>query len=160
MLYLLFVLTFLAGILFYGLSPHDKGLDMTAHQAEGMIVTFLAQHQAAKDYLYKWLGADDTETTGNLQNGTNFSKADNNGVFDLRSTMPRELTTDDMCSGNNGVPGQNTCRDDEGNAIPGFVSQVVDDGAKHYVITYGGWEGCTDQEKQLVATSRSKNASL
>ena len=51
MLYLLFVLTFLCGILFYGMSPHDKQLDMTAHQAEGMIVTFLAQHQAAKDYL-------------------------------------------------------------------------------------------------------------
>lgn len=144
MLYLLFVLTFLAGILFYGLSPHDKGLDMSVHQAEGMIATFLAQHQAARDYLYTWLGADDTDGTGNLQNGTKFLRAEVDGSENptfpnFETMMPRGVVSD-MCKGNNGTPG-------EGGKDACFVSKVVVDGAKHYVITYGGWVACTEEEK-------------
>lgn len=56
MLYLVYVLTFLAGILFYALSPHDNQLDLNARKAEGFIASFLAQHQAAKDYMTQWLG--------------------------------------------------------------------------------------------------------
>ena len=134
MLYLLFVLTFLCGILFYGLSPHDKGLDMTARQAEGMIATFLAQHQAARDYLYTWLGASNDATTGNLQTGVyeNFLKAD------FEKMIPWGVISD-MCRGNNVTPGQ-------GGNDACFVSKVVDDAGKHYVITYGGWTGCTAAE--------------
>ena len=151
MLYLLFVLTFLCGILFYGMSPHDKQLDMTAHQAEGMIITFLAQHQAAKDYLYTWLGGSDTATTGNLQNSTKFLKAETDGsgrptIFNFETMMPRGVTLADMCAGNQGVPGESSCNDGGSPSvpIPGFVSKVVEDtdNNKHYVITYGGWENC------------------
>ncbi len=151
MLYLLFVLTFLCGILFYGLSPHDKQLDMTAHQAEGMIVTFLAQHQAARDYLYTWLGASSDATTGNLQNAPNdkFLKAetDNPTIFNFETMMPMGIVND-MCANNQGIPGKDSCNDggSPSEPIPGFVSKVVVDGAKHYVITYGGWEKCTGSE--------------
>lgn len=132
MLYLLFVVTFLAGILFYGMSPHDKSLDMTAHQAEGMIISFINQHQAAKDYLYTWLGADNDATTGNLQND-NFLKPDFNKMELSLNKGGKEFgLTSDMCTGNTGVPGQ------EGKESC-FVSQVVRDGEKYYVMTYGGW---------------------
>ena len=56
MLYLVFVLTFLCGILFYSLSPRDDQLKWDMHRAEGFIAGFLAQHQAAKDYIAAWLG--------------------------------------------------------------------------------------------------------
>ena len=136
MLYLLFVLTFLAGILFYGLSPSDKNLQQYAHQSEGMIVTFLAQHQAAKDYLYTWLGASDASTVGNLQTGGDkFLKAESapaNSAFDFEKMIPQSLTSS-MCLNNNGVPG----KDGKNNC---FVSKVVPNVAgKDYVITYGGW---------------------
>ncbi|MGN0919769.1 MAG: hypothetical protein ACI4OR_03315, partial [Alphaproteobacteria bacterium] len=65
MLYLLFVLTFLCGILFYGMSPSDKSLEMTSHQAEGMIISFINQHQAAKDYVYTWLGVGSSNLRSN-----------------------------------------------------------------------------------------------
>lgn len=156
MLYLLFVLTFLAGILFYGLSPQDRQLNMTAHQAEGMIVTFLAQHQAAKDYLYTWLGASITNNTGNLQ-GNYHLKADEDSLFNFETMMPYGISSD-MCEGNAGIPGESSCQH-RGTAHPGFVSKVVctnADGtasadcdtpdAKHYVITYGGWENCDGED--------------
>ena len=59
MLYLLAVLTFLAGIFFYGMSPRDDQMQLQANQAEGMVLPFLNQHQAARDYLYTWLGASE-----------------------------------------------------------------------------------------------------
>ena len=148
MLYLLFVLTFLAGILFYGLSPHDKGLDMSAHQAEGMIATFLAQHQAARDYLYTWLGAGPCtgDTDGSNMQTCSYLHED---FIDM---IPRMIGDIDMCEGNNGTPG-------EGGKDACFVSKVVctnsagtgatgcnDSGAKHYVITYGGWKHCDGSE--------------
>ncbi len=132
MLYLLFVLTFLCGILFYGMSPHDRSLDMTAHQAEGMIVTFLAQHQAARDYLYTWLGASNTANTGNLQS-SGFLKA-TSGIFNFETMMPRGVTFD-MCANNQGVPGGSSTGEPQGC----FVSHVVEGDGKKYVITYGGW---------------------
>jgi hypothetical protein len=58
MLYLVFVLTFLCGILFYSLSPRDDQLKWDMHRAEGFIAGFLAQHQSAKDYIAAWLGVD------------------------------------------------------------------------------------------------------
>ncbi len=58
MLYLVYVLTFLAGILFYALSPRDDQVNLDAYRAEGFIASFLAQHQAAKDYMTQWLGFD------------------------------------------------------------------------------------------------------
>lgn len=152
MLYLLFVLTFLCGILFYGLSPHDKGLDMTAHQAEGMIVTFLAQHQAAKDYLYTWLGADNTATIGNLQEGQGFLKDENHFNFE---NMSHKNITLDVCENNNGTPGQGgknacfvsrvVCTHADGTAL-GAGENCNTAGTKHYVITYGGWQACSPGE--------------
>ena len=56
MLYLVFVLTFLTGILFYALSPRDDQVNLDVYRAEGFIASFLAQHQAAKDYMAQWLG--------------------------------------------------------------------------------------------------------
>ena len=151
MLYLLFVLTFLAGILFYGLSPSDKRLEMTAHQAEGMIVSFLAQHQAAKDYLYTWLGVGpcfDDDRDSNLKTCSRLQPA-------FIEMMPKSVAND-MCDGNEGTPGKTgfqTCKYGDDTNFPGFISRIVcttadgagssgctEAGAKHYVITYGGWE--------------------
>ena len=77
MLYLVFVLTFLCGILFYSLSPRDDHLKWDMHRAEGFIAGFLAQHQSAKDYIGMWLGVDyksqnDTITNFNLNKKTDF----------------------------------------------------------------------------------------
>ena len=152
MLYLLFVLTFLCGILFYGMSPSDKSLDMTAHQAEGMIISFINQHQAAKDCLYTWLGygQNDASILGNTQSDY-FLKAEVNcsgscpnrdcraTQFNFEQMTPRSITSD-MCFENKGIPGQDSCVDECGAQIPGFVSKVVVDGTKHYVMTYGGWK--------------------
>ena len=135
MLYLLFVLTFLCGILFYGMSPSDKSLDMTAHQAEGMIISFINQHQAARDYLYTWLGASG-ESGGNLQDNTyRFLKTDFAKMeLAFKKTDAAEYgITSDMCESNNGTPGETG----KGSC---FVSKVVVDGTKHYVMTYGGWK--------------------
>ena len=63
MLYLVYVLTFLAGILFYALSPRDDQVNLDTYRAEGFIVSFLAQHQAAKDYMTQWLGFNLTSAT-------------------------------------------------------------------------------------------------
>ena len=147
MLYLLFVLTFLCGILFYGMSPHDKQLDMTAHQAEGMIVTFLAQHQAAKDYLYTWLGMGPAGNANSNVQTNNFLKTDFAKMelgFKKKSGSEYGITSD-MCTDNTDTPG------DSGKTSC-FVSKVVctnaagtntatcgDTSTKHYVITYGGW---------------------
>ncbi len=68
MLYLVYVLTFLAGILFYALSPRDDQVQLDAYKAEGFIVSFLAQHQAAKDYMTQWLGFDFKNQSGQYIN--------------------------------------------------------------------------------------------
>ena len=152
MLYLLFVLTFLAGILFYGMSPRDDKLQMDDRQAEGMIISFINQHQAAKDYIYEWLGVTSrvNNNQANLQDTTLLRSA-------FENLMPRGVVPD-MCAGNTGVPGNDSCNDGDSpspSPIPGFISQIVctnaegtvttnctDPEAKKYLITYGGWE-CT-----------------
>ena len=55
MLYLVYVLTFLAGILFFIYSPRDDQPQLDTYRAEGFIVSFLTQHQASKDYFKQWL---------------------------------------------------------------------------------------------------------
>ncbi len=61
MLYLVCVLTFLCGILFYSLSPRDDQLTWDMRRAEGFVLSFLSQHQAAKDYIFTWLGLELSE---------------------------------------------------------------------------------------------------
>ena len=139
MLYLLFVLTFLAGILFYGMSPRDDKLQMDAHQAEGMIISFINQHQAAKDYLYTWLGA------GPRGGGNSNTLADGFLKEDFENMMwgidIHGMKTD-LCEGNSITANKTgSC----------FVSQTVclnaaggevncNSGAtRRYVMTYGGW---------------------
>ena len=119
------------------------------HQAEGMITSFLLQHQAAKDYLYMWLGAGpNTEDNSNVKMGDttptspgNFLKAEydnstppNPRTFNFEVMMPSDVggikfsAVSDMCAGNEGVPGTSSCRDPydpDGEPIPGFVSRLV-----------------------------------
>ena len=171
MLYLLFVLTFLAGILFYGMSPRDDKLQMDVHQAEGMILSFVSQHQAAKDYVYTWLGVGPVGSNV-LANGFLHPNFENMmwGKGNFGGIKP------EVCDGNNTVPGI-SCRNGA-DQIPGFVSRVicvnkcVDPAAaaaaspcalndedvvdcdnvvvpagrsrRSYVITYGGWQNCND----------------
>ena len=110
MLYLLFVLTFLAGILFYGMTPRDDKLEWDTHQSEGMVAPFLNQHQAARDYLFAWLGAGDSTIQGN-------------GSFlneDFEEMMPNSMVPS-ICPGNNGNPGKpgDSCSSSR------FVSRVI-----------------------------------
>lgn len=79
MLYLLYVLTFLAGILFYIMSPRDDQVNLDTYRAEGFIVSFLSQHQAAKDYMTQWLGFDLKHDTGGADRAavSSFSLANN-----------------------------------------------------------------------------------
>ena len=166
MLYLLFVLTFLAGILFYGLSPRDDKLQLDVHQAEGMILTFVNQHQAAKDYMYTWLGAGQT----NIQNGSDHLNSDFEDMMWGKGNIGGMKF--DMCSGNTGVPGMDSCTDGASpvaNQLSGFVSRAIcvdkctdavvggctlnseekvlctnaiptGKTRRHYVVTYGGWQ--------------------
>ena len=156
MLYLLFVLTFLCGILFYGMSPSDKSLDMTAHQAEGMILSFVNQHQAAKDYLYTWLGVG----LPNNANSNLRSDSDSRLKPDFIEMMPPIYS--DICDGNVGTPGWN-CQY-KSKPFPGFISRVVCTnsagtttvncnaaGAKQYVMTYGGWDCKKDGGGNCIA---------
>ena len=171
MLYLLFVLTFLAGILFYGMSPRDDKLQMDVHQAEGMILSFVSQHQAAKDYVYTWLGVGPVGSNV-LANGFLHPNFEN-----MVWGKGNDGIKPEVCDGNNGVPGFNSCQNEEAKQIPGFVSRVicvnkcVDTAAaaaaaspcglndeqvvdcdnvvvpagrsrRSYVITYGGWQNC------------------
>ena len=99
MLYLVYVLTFLAGILFYVLSPRDDQVNLDAYKAEGFIVTFLAQHQAAKDYMAHWLGFD-LKNTGTevlqLKNNNNrfqaFAPRASIGDLDVSSHQSADIT--------------------------------------------------------------------
>jgi len=86
MLYLVYVLTFLAGILFYALSPRDNQVSLDSYKAEGFIASFLAQHQAAKDYVSQWLGFD-------LDAGASitFIRLDKNKLI---SFLPQSVTYD------------------------------------------------------------------
>ena len=165
MLYLLFALTFLAGILFYGMSPREDKLNLDTNQAEGMIVSFLNQHQAAKDYVYAWMGVGPNDGTAlsnvkqELQNES-FLRAEPIGsVFDFTSWLPSDPNgmnvTADICAldsnnVNKGRPGK------ENNPSSCFVSRVVcvnNSGTwvqncadttvrERYVVTYGGWADC------------------
>ena len=165
MLYLLFALTFLAGILFYGMTPREDKLHLDTHQAEGMIVSFLNQHQAAKDQLYSWMGAGNTgdgrSNTKTDENGRAFLKASGNPtIFDFNARLSNGIVSDICISGANwnlGYPGlqdqpqgcfatQVTCVGNNGteevncgcvNVVAG-ASCVKD----AYVFTYGGWKNC------------------
>ena len=161
MLYLLFALTFLAGILFYGMTPREDKLHLDTHQAEGMIVSFLNQHQAAKDQLYSWMGAGNTgdgrSNTKTDENGRAFLKASGNPtIFDFNARLSNGIVSDICISGANwnlGYPGlqdqpsgcfatQVTCVDNNGTEVNcGCVNGAA--GAScvkdAYVFTYGGW---------------------
>ena len=171
MLYLLFVLTFIAGILFYGMAPREDRLELNARQAEGMILSFVNQHQAARDYLFTWLGAGTAGAEGsNVQSGGYLQpefiqmmpgkriRYTNGGSEIHKSNKPEGISID-MCDNNRGTPGVsnggcnfttmsdiNTAAVSTVEDIPGFVSRVVDADGKHYVITYGGWEPCGESD--------------
>lgn len=96
MLYLLYVLTFLAGILFYVMTPRDDQVNLDTYRAEGFIVSFLSQHQAAKDYMTQWLGFDLKHNgTNNRADSRFFSLAEgstpNNGFVHF---LPRSINAD------------------------------------------------------------------
>ncbi len=56
MFYLLSFLTLLMGILIYSMDPVPMRQELDTRQGEAYIVGFVNQHQAAKDYIYHWLG--------------------------------------------------------------------------------------------------------
>ncbi|MBE6446497.1 MAG: hypothetical protein E7021_03750 [Alphaproteobacteria bacterium] len=87
MLYLVFVLTFLCGILFYSLSPRDDHLKWDMHRAEGFIAGFLAQHQSAKDYIDMWLGVDYKNKADGITN-FNLNKETDGDNFDFLLFAP------------------------------------------------------------------------
>ena len=141
MLYLMAVLTFLAGILFYTLSPREDRLNMDVFQGEPFIQSFLSQHQAAKDYLRRWYG---------------INKPSGKSVFNLRPELVNYLSgglDHEMCGDENHPDTLNQADDplkDEAKP-PCFVSRVVcttSNGASTqdcaspdptiYVVTYGG----------------------
>lgn len=145
MLYLMAVLTFLAGILFYTLSPREDRLNMDVFQGEPFIQSFLSQHQAAKDYLRRWYG---------------INKPRDISVFNLRPELVNYLSgglDHEMCGDENQPDTLNQARDPLGDSTaPCFVSRVVcttsngaasqncassnpnDPDPTIYVVTYGG----------------------
>lgn len=65
MVFLMSILVFLAGIMTYMFFPRNDQFQINMYEEEGNIVTFLNQHQAAKDYLYqmiKWQPETHSET--------------------------------------------------------------------------------------------------
>lgn len=142
MLYLMAVLTFLAGILFYTLSPREDRLNMDVFQGEPFIQSFLSQHQAAKDYLRRWYGINKPQDK----------------VFNLRPELVNYLSgglDHEMCGDENYPDTFNQASDPLGDSTaPCFVSRVVCttiNGAAPqncassdpteptiYVVTYGG----------------------
>lgn len=144
MLYLMAVLTFLAGILFYTLSPREDRLDMDVFQGEPFIQSFLSQHQAAKDYLRRWYGINKPQGE----------------VFNLRPELVNYLSgglDHEMCGDEDYPDTFNQAGDPLGDSTaPCFVSRVVcttingaapqncassdpnDPEPTIYVVTYGG----------------------
>ena len=55
MVFLMSVLVFIAGIMTYMFFPRNDQFQINMYEDEGNIVTFLNQHQAAKDYLYQMI---------------------------------------------------------------------------------------------------------
>ena len=55
MVFLMSILVFLAGIMTYMFFPRNDQFQINMYEEEGNIVTFLNQHQAAKDYLYQMI---------------------------------------------------------------------------------------------------------
>ena len=56
MFYLLAFLTLLMSILIYSMDPFPTRREMETREGEAYVVGFINQHQAAKDYMYRWLG--------------------------------------------------------------------------------------------------------
>ncbi|MBQ3695824.1 MAG: hypothetical protein II938_02505 [Alphaproteobacteria bacterium] len=58
MFYLVSFLTLLAGLLIYMMDPVPTSTrrDLDVYTAEAYVNAFLVQHQAARDYMYQWLG--------------------------------------------------------------------------------------------------------
>ena len=119
MLYLVFVLTFLCGILFYSLSPRDDQLKWDMHRAEGFIAGFLAQHQSAKDYIDMWLGVD-YKNKANTTMSFNLNKKTDGENFDFLLFAPVGTAIDiDENSQDNSAP---NIQNDNG---PGFIQTAV-----------------------------------
>ncbi len=55
MVFFMSILVFLAGIMTYMFFPRNDQFQINMYEEEGNIVTFLNQHQAAKDYLYQMI---------------------------------------------------------------------------------------------------------
>lgn len=137
MLYLVFVLTFLCGILFYSLSPRDDHLKWDMHRAEGFIAGFLAQHQSAKDYIDMWLGVDyksqnDTITNFNLQQKTD---GDN---FDFLLFAPVGTAIDIDKNAQGGAPNIQSNKD------PGYIQTAVFCLNESDSLTYCNGESVSD----------------
>ncbi len=135
MLYLMAVLTFLAGILFYTLSPREDRLNIEVFQGEPFIQSFLSQHQAAKDYLRRWYGIQKPDP------------ADDRTVFNLQPEFLEYMDIhlgSEMCYNNAAL--DPLAADD----APCFVSRIAclntagtaaqacKDSDNIYVVTYGG----------------------
>ncbi len=142
MLYLMTVLTFLAGILFYLLSPRDDKLHLDTYQAEPMIQEFLAQHQAAKDYLRRWFGADYKQSSTAYYNldpdffehsfyGLHGDVMCEDNVGDPDDIIGKECYISRViCTKNGGVDYEN-------------CSAAVPEGV--YFVTYGGWAAACER---------------
>lgn len=142
MLYLMTVLTFLAAMMFYLLSPRDDGLHLDVYQAEPLIQDLISQHQAAKDYVRRWFGAH----VSAVPSGDYFNlvATDNHSFEQFFPTALREYS---MCDNNTGeYPGQDGCFlsrvvcIDKTSANPIDCSATPDSNRELYVVTYGGWD--------------------
>lgn len=118
MLYLVFVLTFLCGILFYSLSPRDDHLKWDMHRAEGFIAGFLAQHQSAKDYIDMWLGVDYTNKADGITN-FNLNKETDGDNFDFLLFAPVGTAIDIDKDAQGGAPNI------QSNNGPGYIQTAV-----------------------------------
>lgn len=64
MVFLMSILVFLAGIMTYMFFPRNDQFQINMYEEEGNIVTFLNQHQAAKDYLFQMIQWNPTTHPG------------------------------------------------------------------------------------------------
>lgn len=158
MVFLMSILVFLAGIMTYMFFPRNDQFQINMYEEEGNIVTFLNQHQAAKDYLYqmiKWqpetqtpepygLASDNLKKMlPNIMSGMH-DISDNQDDNTIISNIPEEgyFTSSVICL-------------DETNELANCPTD------KQYVMTYGytpNWWSSKTNQKQAWLKSMLKRS--
>ena len=118
MVFWLSVLVFIAGIMTYMFFPRSDQYALNIFQEEGNVVTFVNQHQAAKDLMYQMISWNPNTDDG-VYALPDIDAADNNRPY-LQATIPH-IMQDDVYEGENPLNVNPDKDDSDGN----FTSAIV-----------------------------------